>query len=291
MILCRIFRDGRFKKSWRENFFPLSLLYRGAVLNIPINRYCVLSVKQVNLLLKTIMSTIIAMCGTKTYKPTDKMSDLICENYALLQVLSRFGVPLGFGDKSVREVCEMNGVDCTTFLAVVNFLTEDSNRIQDHVTALSVPALMSYLQQAHSYFLDFQLPAIRKKLIEAIDCSTRNEVAFLILQFYDDYVAEVRKHMEYENEKVFTYVRGLLNGERSTQYNIGVFARHHNQINAKLTELKNIIIKYYPANGDNQLLNATLFDIFSCEEDLASHNRVEDYLFVPAIMELEKGEL
>lgn len=248
-----------------------------------------LSVKQVNLPLKTIMSTIIAMCGTKTYKPTDKMSDLICENYALLQVLSRFGVPLGFGDKSVREVCEMNGVDCTTFLAVVNFLTEDSNRIQDHVTALSVPALMSYLQQAHSYFLDFQLPAIRKKLIEAIDCSTRNEVAFLILQFYDDYVAEVRKHMEYENEKVFTYVADLLEGKKSGEYNIGVFARYHDKVNAKLTELKNIIIKYYPANGDNQLLNATLFDIFSCEEDLASHNRVEDYLFVPAIMELEKG--
>lgn len=49
-------------------------------------------------------------------------------------------------------------------------------------------------------------------------------------------------------------------------------------------------IKYYPANGDNRLLNATLFDIFSCEEDLASHNRVEDYLFVPAIMELEKRD-
>ena len=184
----------------------------------------------------------------------------------------------------------MNGVDCTTFLAVVNFLTEENNRMQDHVTGLSVSALMDYLQRAHSYFLDFQLPTIRRKLIKAIDFSSQNEVSFLILQFFDDYVGEVRKHMEYENEKVFTYVRGLLNGERSAQYNIGVFARHHDQVNAKLTELKNIIIKYYPANGDNQLLNATLFDIFSCEEDLASHNRVEDYLFVPAIMELEKGE-
>lgn len=236
------------------------------------------------------MNSIFNMCGTKIYKPTDKMSDLICENYALLQVLSRFGVSLGFGDKSVQEVCSMNGVDCTTFLAVVNFLTEENNRMQDHVTGLSVPALMDYLQRAHSYFLDFQLPTIRRKLIKAIDLSSQNEVSFLILQFFDDYVGEVRKHMEYENKKVFTYVRGLLNGERSAQYNIGVFARHHDQVNAKLTELKNIIIKYYPANGDNQLLNATLFDIFSCEEDLASHNRVEDYLFVPAIMELEKGE-
>lgn len=218
----------------------------------------------------------------------DKMSDLICENYTLLQVLSRFGVSLGFGDKTVQEVCEMNEVDCTTFLAVVNFLTEENNRIQDHLKDISLVALMNYLKQAHSYFLDFQLPTIRKKLIEAIDCSTQNEIAFLIIQFFDDYVSEVRKHMEYENERVFTYVNALLRGERSGEYNISVFARHHDQINVKLTELKNIIIKYYPANGDNQLLNATLFDIFSCEEDLASHNRVEDYLFVPAIMELEK---
>lgn len=234
------------------------------------------------------MNTVINMCRTKIYKPTDKMSDLICENYTLLQVLSRFGVSLGFGDKTVQEVCEMNEVDCTTFLAVVNFLTEENNRMQDHLKDISLVTLMNYLKQAHSYFLDFQLPTIRKKLIEAIDCSTQNEIAFLIIQFFDDYVNEVRKHMEYENEQVFTYVNALLHGKQSGEYNISVFARHHNQINAKLTELKNIIIKYYPANGDNQLLNATLFDIFSCEEDLASHNRVEDYLFVPAIMELEK---
>lgn len=235
------------------------------------------------------MDSFFTMCKPKIYKPTDKMSDLICENYALLQVLSRFGVSLGFGDKSVREVCDMNGVDCPTFLIVVNFLTEENNRMQDHLAQLSVPALMDYLQRAHSYFLDFQLPTIRKKLIESIDFSLSDKVSYLILQFFDDYVGEVRKHMEYENEKVFTYVKDLLQGKKPEGFNIGVFARHHDQINVKLTELKNIIIKYYPANGDNQLLNATLFDIFSCEEDLASHNRVEDYLFVPAIMELEKG--
>lgn len=222
------------------------------------------------------------------YKATDKMSDLICENYELLQVMSRFGISLGFGDKSVQEVCSMNQVDCNTFLIVVNFLGEESNHIHDHLAGLSIPALMDYLKRAHSYFLDFQLPTIRRKLIGAIDCSSENEVAFLIVKFFDAYVYEVRKHMEYENEKVFTYVEHLLKGECLPDYSIGVFARRHDQINTKLTELKNIIIKYYPSGGDNQLLNATLFDIFSCEKDLASHNRVEDFIFVPAIMELEK---
>ena len=115
------------------------------------------------------------------YKPTDKMGDLICENYALLQVMSRFGISLGFGDKSVQEVCDMNQVDCNTFLIVVNFLGEESNHIHDHLQGLSIPALVEYLKKAHSYFLDFQLPTIRRKLIEAIDCSSENEVAFLIV--------------------------------------------------------------------------------------------------------------
>ena len=228
------------------------------------------------------MDSVLNMYRTRIYRPTDKMSDLICENYALLQVLSRFGISLGFGDRNVREVCEINN------LAVVNFLIEDSFRMQDHLEGISIQSLMSYLREAHSYFLDFQLPSIRKKLIEAIGGSKEKEVTFLILRFFDAYVDEVKKHMEHENKNVFTYVERLLGGEHPEEYNISVFASHHEHIDTKLTELKNIIIKYFPSGGNNRLLNATLFDIFSCEEDLASHNRVEDFLFVPAIKKLEK---
>ena len=228
------------------------------------------------------------MYKTNNYVPTDKMSDLICGNYTLLQVMSRFDLSLGFGDQTVQEVCRANGVDCKTFLAVVNFITEENNRMADEVQDLSIHALMNYLKQAHHYFLDFQLPTIRRKLIEAIDCSVQNEVAFLILKFFDAYVAEVRKHMDYEDMNVFNYVENLVAGNRESGFRISQFARRHDQIDAKLKELKNIIIKYYPAGGNDYLLNAVLFDIFSCEQDLASHCRVEDYLFVPAVLRLEK---
>lgn len=217
------------------------------------------------------------------------MSDLICNNYSLLMVLSRFGLPLGFGDKTVKEVCTLNGVDYNTFLAVVNFVDEDRSCLDEEDNGVSVVSLMSYLKQAHAYFLDFNLPAIRRKLIEAIDCSASNEVAFLILKFFDEYVAEVRKHMDYEDKVVFAYVEALLEEEKELpQYQISIFARRHNQIEAKLTELKNIIIKYYPAKRDTNLLNAVLFDIYNCEADLAMHCKVEDYMFVPAVRKLEK---
>ena len=59
------------------------------------------------------------------YSATDKMSDLICENYSLLLVMSRFGISLGFGDQTVEQVCEQQGVHTGTFLAVVNFMDEE----------------------------------------------------------------------------------------------------------------------------------------------------------------------
>ena len=222
------------------------------------------------------------------YRATDKMSDLICDNYSLLMVMSRFGLSLGFGDKSVKDVCEAQHVDYRTFLAVANFISEEQYSYSADNDSFSIPALMDYLKRAHAYFLDFNLPAMRRKLIEAIDCSRDNDVAYLILKFFDEYAKEVRRHMEYENKAVFTYVEQLLQGRPSDVYNIATFASKHNQIDTKLTELKNIIIKYYPEKENNNLLNAVLFDIFNCEQDLASHCQVEDYMFVPAVAQIEK---
>lgn len=221
------------------------------------------------------------------YTSTDKMSDIICDNYSLLQVMSRFDLPLGFGDCSVEEVCNNHQVDCPTFLSVLNFINRGHSRNFIPSEGISVKSLMDYLKNAHHYFLDFQLPNIRRKLLEAFDCSSDNEVTFLILKFFDVFVQEVRKHMHYEDKYVFSYVEHLLQGEKDEAYCIDKFVRHHDHMDEKLAELKNSIVKYYPANKNAYLMNAVLFDIFLCEQDLASHAKVEDYLFVPAVLRLE----
>mgnify|MGYP001313431578 FL=1 len=214
------------------------------------------------------------------YNSDDRMCDLVCDRYPVLLIMSRFGIALGFGDKTIGEVCLDSGVDTATFLAVVNMHADD--KAPDPET-ISVAALVSYLRNSHNYF---RLPAIRRKLIEAIDCS-HNDVAFAILRFFDEYVAEVHKHMDYEEQKVFPYVEGLLRGEHPEGYSIDIFRRHHDQVEAKLAELKRIIIRYYPSGSTNEL-NGVLFDIFTCERDLASHNDIEDRLFIPAIKRLEE---
>lgn len=217
------------------------------------------------------------------YNPTDKLRNLVRDNSSLLMVMSRFGISSGFGEKTVEEVCGMHGVDVATFLAVANLI---SGKDKDY-KSLSLSSLIGYLRRAHTYFLDYNLPTIRRRLIEALDCSGTDDVAFLILKFYDEYVTEVRRHMEYEDTVVFTYVDDLLQNRIGSDFSIGIFSGKHNHIDVKLKELKDIVISYYP-NKCNDMLNSVLFDIINCEQDLASHSDVEDMLFVPAVEELEK---
>lgn len=223
-----------------------------------------------------------------TYKETDKMCDIICDEPSILQMMSRFGIPLGVGEKTVSDVCNLANVDTTTFLAVANFIKSGAEISDYYIDKVSISSLISYLGQAHTYFLEFQLPAIRRKLIEAVDCSQKNEVAYLILKFYDEYMGEVRKHMQHENKKIFVYVNRLLEGKRTKGFEISQFARSHVGIDKKLQELKNIIIKYYTPSENADLLNNVLYNIFDCERDLRIHCEVEDSLFVPAVQILEE---
>lgn len=218
-----------------------------------------------------------------SYKLTDKMRDLVKDNSALILVMGRFGISLGFGDKSVREVCRMHHVNENTFLEVVNFVSSKDYNYE----SVSLPSLIGYLKQAHEYYLDFNLPNIRRKLIEAIDCSGTDELAMLILKFYDEYVTEVRKHMEYENDVVFSYVEQLSQGFLNRNFTISNFAGNHTPIGYKLKELKDIIIRYYPEKNNYQL-NQVLLEIILSEQDLTSHCMIEDKLFVPAVKLIEQ---
>ena len=217
------------------------------------------------------------------YGENDSMSGLIDDSFRMLLVMSRFRIGLGFGDKTIGEVCRENGVDIRTFLAVANMLSRED--VDPDVSGVSVSALLDYLHTSHEYFLDFRLPGIRNKLAEVLG-ESKNELTKAILRYFDEYVAEVQKHMTYEEDTVFPYVRTLLAGKRNKDYAIDVFCSHHEQVEDRLREFKNILIKYYPVKSTNEI-NSVLFDIFSCENDLASHNAIEDYLFVPAVRLLE----
>ncbi len=210
------------------------------------------------------------------------MKDLIRDNALLLPAISRFDIAFGFGDSPIQQICQDNGVDADTFLCVCNLLSG----YEYNASSISLNSLMGYLKRAHTSFLEVELPKIRHYLIDAINFNETDEVSLLLMKFYDDYVLEVRKHMEYENDVIFTYVERLLKGEIDDNFTISRYSLSHSDTVAKLNELKDIFIYHYNQK-DNARLSGVLLDIIICGKDMLAHFDVESKIFIPAVEKLE----
>lgn len=220
-----------------------------------------------------------------SYKPADTMRDLLRDNNLLLFALSRFGIEFGFGDATVREACEANGVATDTFLSVANLL---SCREHEQYHA-DLDSLMQYLKTTHRYYLEISLPRLRHRIIEVISSNGADDVGLMLVKFFDDYASELKEHLEEENEKLFPYVEGLLDGKLVSDFSINAFTGDHSPVTDKLQELKGLFIYHY-SNPDNLMLSAVLYEIVTLEKDLLNHFEIENHLFLPMVVKLE-GEV
>ncbi len=226
------------------------------------------------------------MKTTKMYEADDKMISLISDDYSTLQMLCAFGMKPGFGDKTVNEVCKEQQVDTFTFLSVVNYCI---NGCFDRasVDRLSLATLLKYIRASHAYYLDFETPHIRASLVDALDI--KDSLAKLIVRLYDNLAQSIRGHMLYEEKTLFPYVESLLDGDLPANRMVETFSKHHAQTDLRMKELKNIIIRYMPAETQsNHKLMSVLYDIFKSERWLHQHIDVEEDIFVPAIKHQEE---
>ncbi len=216
----------------------------------------------------------------------------MAEQPNVLPVISRFHLPIGVEDMTIAEVCKAYSVDAETFLAVINFKTKAPNNVD--ISHISLPTLLDYLRNSHSQFFDIQMPGLRRLIIEGINQPNVDpKIPILIIQLYDEYVSELQKHMTEENEQVFPYISDLLNGIKPSNYSIEQFARQHRVIDEKditdkLTEIKNLIIRFFPTTTDNNLLLLALREIHYTEQDLFTHCSIEDKILTPAVKKLER---
>jgi len=221
----------------------------------------------------------------KIINPDTKMVDLLRNNLNLLFVLNQFSIPLGFGEKSIEEVCVKNGVDTQSFITLIQFHGNPGNPDIQKLNALSPGVILNYLKRSHYYFLGYRLPEIRKQFAEALDEGSTRKT---ILSYFEDYEKEVNDHMGYENDVFYPYVVNLLNGEEQKEYSVKLFEAKHNNIEEKLDDLINLIIKYLPTSGDTLKLSDILEDLRLCNRDLNLHTFLEDKILVPKIRKIEK---
>lgn len=217
----------------------------------------------------------------------DTMVGLVNEDFNILPILSRFSIPLGFGSKTIGEVCDEAGIDTPTFLLIVNYILSGQIPVIENSLEKAI-GIVEFLHNSHDYFMGYKFPHIRANLLSALD-NSHSDINPVIVKFFDVYVDHVKKHFDYEEQNVWPYIRDLRSGTSQSAYHIDIFIKHHEEIGEKLSDLKNIILRYYSTSMPNKMYDA-LVDIYNCEEDLNSHHDIENHILIPMVAAIEHRE-
>ncbi len=216
------------------------------------------------------------------------MADLVASDMSLLSILQRLDIALGFGEATVADVCAQHGVSVDLFLMICNIYSfRDYIPQIETLTDEDIRSITTYLRASHKFYSTICFPALHNnihRMVKELDEISRK----LIDKFYDDYDNEVTSHFQYEEEVVFPYIEKLLNDKKGGEFRISLFGHSHGNVNEKLTDLSNIIIKYLNKEYTSQLRFEILGEIHNIGNDLLKHSDIENRLLVPLVEKIEQ---
>ncbi len=218
-----------------------------------------------------------------------KLADLVLTNYRLLYVFPYFDIQLGLGEKTVKQICEQKNISPALFLLVCNLYAFD-NYYPDAGLLAQIPLndLTDYLKTSHKDYLEIRMPKIIEQILKLIDnCGVQH--ATVIKEFCEKYKKEVIAHFNYEEKTVFPYISALIKGEKTKSYKIKEYKSNHSDLDAALNDLKNIILKYLPADCPLEDCRTVLIDLFLFESDLSKHTLLEDKILVALVEQMEQN--
>lgn len=226
--------------------------------------------------------------------PEMKASEIIINNPYLILMFEHFEIKLEVREKTIEQICNENQINTSLFITIANLFNGFKPQAITEYISKDIQSIIKYLGNSHKYYIGEIYPQIQEIIKEIYKINKHSEI-LMIEKFFDKYFEEVTEHMEYENNMVFPYVLNLdqqltnnNNFYKLNSYSVVEYREHHNDIEEKLTDLKNLLIKYLPIDNDQQLRRKLLFYLFELEYDLNIHSQIEDNILIPLVEKMEK---
>lgn len=227
-------------------------------------------------------------------KPDVRIADLIFENPYLLLLLEHFDLNMVMHDKTVSQICSDNGIDEKVFISFANLYNGfplSGNEVFDNE---QIKTIIRFLSNSHHYFKHDKYPELQGYIKKIFEKNPSDEIR-MIGKFFDEYFLEVTEHLDYEENVAFPYFLSLLKSGTTEHKKMGnkfsgtEFLEHHTDIESKLTDLKNLLIRHVSLKNDPENRRKLLFSLIELEYVLYIHSLIEESILVPLVIELEKN--
>ncbi len=228
----------------------------------------------------------------KTFIKCDmKVYDLIEENHTLLLMMQHFEMDFRVDDLTVRQLCEGRGISEKLFIAIANLYNGFKPKENPLKNIGDVMATIKFLRNSHRYYREDKYPQI-STYIHLLQERHPGKELVLLEQFFDEYFAEVMDHLDYEDNVAFPYFVKLIHSDKEEQkelYSAKEYSDHHTDIELKLKDLKNLLLKHINISYDLNLKRRLLFALFELEYDLYIHSLIEETILIPYGYNMEKA--
>lgn len=228
------------------------------------------------------------MAHSAIFSSRMKIADIITDP-AVLSVIERLDINFGFGEATIDEICKQYGLSTDLFLMICKVYSSDTFVPgTENLEKSDIPKIIGYLQRTHKYWLDNCLPHLHTNIHAMLE-NCEDTSKRILNKFYDDYDEEIHRHLEYEENTVFPYVLSLVKEPHSEdkKFRISNFEENHSDIDEKLLDLKNIVLKYLPENENRQARIDVLNDIFKIGDDIRRHSLIENKILIPLVSKFE----
>lgn len=222
--------------------------------------------------------------------PSNKIADVIIKFPDILSVLERFSISLGFEDKKIRDITDQYHIDLNAFLSILKAYEYEAVKNSNlTLNRDSIPDILYFLKRSHDYLKNISIPALRD-LIKNFSGDIPEKHGKMLVLFFDGYIEEIKDHFTYEEQTVFPYVGNIIEDKhpKKGKFEISRFEKTHSDIQQKLLDLKNILIKYIPENVKSEYRFKILRELINMQKDLEYHSFIENHILVPSVKEFEK---
>ena len=228
-------------------------------------------------------------------RPEMKISSLIFENPNLLLLMEHLEMDFIVHEKTVKQLCATNNISEELFLIFANLYNGFQPTEHQNLTREDLTTIIKFLKNSHNYYENEKYPEIRSYFEQLHEQNNSAEIQ-LIEKFFDEYFKEVKEHLHYENRVAFPYFNRLLKdepsdkAEKQEEYSVSEYQEHHTDIEFKLNDLKELLLKHVPVKNDRVLRRKIITSLCELENDLNIHSTIEETILIPLVSRIEAGE-
>lgn len=222
------------------------------------------------------------------------LAELILTYPQLILFLEYFDIHPPLQLKTVGQICTERNVSTVLFIAFASVFAGKTPLNTAGFTDDDVKVIINFLKNTHNYYLNEIYPDVEQCMENIKNINDYDEIK-IADKFFRDYFSEVREHLDYENNIVFPYILHLFesvdspeSGIQKSEYSVNEYKEHHTNIEEKLDDLMNLLIRYLPYKNDHRERRRLFRLLTDLNNDLIVHAEIEDLILVPLVEKLER---